>query len=280
MAAVLADVVNADEGVIDFSDHAPPPTPEQIARTKVYEERAKATSGMVVRLSAAVRASLLLRAASQRVGNPTPAQASGLGPQRDAFVTAADKLVASKLTNDASSDGPAGETPPPLKWESYRLSVDEVPAYVAAALTYAGALNALPPGPDLGFPVLDQAVNDTFWKLSIATDLLIGENAILNDRLEHWPHVGATSLISCADVNAASNDFRCASAEASGTVGDGNWGFGPVDLGKFCLTVDTSINDGRVWVRRDALDSAIIRQWLEGAVLGDVMTSSALDAEC
>ena len=59
-----------------------------------------------------------------------------------------------------------------------------MPAYVAAALTYAGALNTLPRGPNLGFRWLIQAVNDTFWKLSIATDLLIGENAILNDRLE------------------------------------------------------------------------------------------------
>ena len=248
----------ADEGVIEFSDKAPPPTEAENTETRIWEARVKVTADAVSRLATALRATLRARDAAHAAGALTAQQLADLAVSRDAFMAASDQLV------DQDQD-----------WGLfsglllYKLNLEAMAEFVPAALSFANALAALPPGPAVEEFRDGPQRRRGPGAAGRTTDLLIGENALLNYGLLHYPHLGTTQLLGCADVNAVSQAFRCAPADASGTTGDAGWAFGPVALEEFCRTRNTAIDGGRLWVARTALDWSVVIEALDNAVLWD-----------
>ena len=251
-----SSATRADEGVIEFSDKAPPPTEAENTETRVWEARVKVTADAVSRLATALRATLRARDAARAAGALTTQQLAGLAASRDAFMAASDQLVDQDLVLGS-------------QLLLYKLNLEAMAEFVPAALSFAAALAALPPGPTVEDSEMVLSIGGVLERLSRTTDLLIGENALLNDGLLHHPHLGTTQLLGCADVNAVSQAFRCAPADATGTIGDAGWAFGPVALEEFCRTKSSAIDGGRLWVARTALDQSVVIEALDNAVLWD-----------
>jgi hypothetical protein len=211
-------------GVIEFHDYAPPPTAEQKAQAKLWEERVKTIAVLLDKLAPTIKATFVLRNILSNMQSISSEALDNLSQQRSNWNALSKSLIYDHPFNNKRV-----------------IDSEKAREYIVTTLNLEKIIKKAKHVDDDTQSSLQKEFSkdvETFLKIQAeAFDSLIAERGILNMRIGTYPYNSVESQppLSCELVNNYSKSFKCIPKDISqGKIENSSWLFGSViDMGGF-----------------------------------------------
>lgn len=266
---------SAQEGVIEFSDVAPPPTEQEKAAAKETSDRAAILSNWIQTFSSALNATLLLRDTVAKL--PPAAQATPASVQ----LTAALAALRSTLDKTVVEDTGSGSS----VWK-----IDQTQAQNLVGETIQVAQRIAQESSAAGGAVTSAATLQ-IDRLSYIFDAMVAEHAILNRKLRYYPYaaLASQSPVSCQTVNAYSRDFKCLHKDHASAPDSSQWKLAaqPFNVADYCISPQYQnfhVNDWSAgfvtMVRKASFADHVLQGRLDGSLVPNAHTPQVAGGTC